>query len=64
MGPQYSIPSTLPYDKNMSLFVALFFSRLSFPLFLSFPLTIFNLLIYYYLFLYLKFSYLQLRRIC
>jgi hypothetical protein len=53
------IPPILPYDKNMSLFVALFFSRLSFPLFLSFPLTIFNLLIYYYLFLYLKFFYLH-----
>ena len=34
------IPFTFSYDKNMSLFVALFFSRLSFPLFLSFPLTI------------------------
>jgi hypothetical protein len=58
------IPFTFSYDKNMSLFFALFFSRLSFPLFLSFPLTIFNLLIYYYLFLYLKFLYLQLRCIC
>ena len=49
------------YDKNMSFFSPCSFDgSLPRPL----PLTIFNLLSYYYLFLYLKFLYLQLRCIC